>query len=212
MPPGKPLAIYCADVGSVARRRFGWARGLVDSGSVSSVRASVEIRELAAAVCYDLNDGLPVALGFECPLFIPIREEPELLTAARTGEGNRPWSAGAGTGALAVGLSESVWILREVRRSLRVDVSALLDWDDFSRSSDGLFLWEAFVTSHAKGASHVEDAELAVRQFALSLPDVASANAVREDSVHSLIGAALLRTGWSRDPAVLEAPVVVIKV
>jgi hypothetical protein len=162
------------------------------------------MRELAAAVARDLNDGLPAALGLECPLFVPIREEPELLTGARNGEGNRPWSAGAGSGALAAGLPQSVWILREVRRRLRVDVRGLLGWDEF-RSAGGLLLWEAFVTSHAKGASHIADAEIAVRQFAASLPDIDGANAISEDSVYCLIGAALLRTRWSSDVRLLDS-------
>ena len=62
-----------------------------------------------------------------------------------------------------------------------------------------------------KGESNVADAEIAVRCFAGHLPNIPAANAVWEDSVHSLVGAALLRTGWSTDLGLLEAPCVVIK-
>jgi len=46
---------------------------------------------LADAVTDDLDAGLPVALGFECPLFVPVPDEAELLGSAREGDGNRPW-------------------------------------------------------------------------------------------------------------------------
>ena len=59
--------------------------------------------------------------------------------------------------------------------------------------------------------SHAKDAEIAVHRFAVHLPDIAGANAIRETSAHSLIGAALLRTGWSRDLASLKKACVVIK-
>jgi len=75
----------------------------------------------------------------------------------------------------------------------------------------GLFLWEAFVTADAKGRTHAADAEIAVDCFAGRLPDIPAANAVQETSVHSLIGAALLRTGWSTDLGLLETPCVVIR-
>ena len=35
-------------------------------------------------------------LGLEAPLFVPIRRDLILALKARTGEGKRPWSAGAG--------------------------------------------------------------------------------------------------------------------
>jgi hypothetical protein len=57
----------------------------------------------------------------------------------------------------------------------------------------------------------VADAEIAVRRFAAHLPDIAEANAIHEATVYSLIGAALLRTGWSPDLSLLETSCVVIK-
>jgi hypothetical protein len=36
------------------------------------------------------------------------------LGKARGGEGNRPWSAGAGSGALATGLAQGAWMLRQL--------------------------------------------------------------------------------------------------
>jgi len=204
------LAVCCADIGSVAKKRFGWARryeGRKEEGATSGT----DIRKLVAGVAADLASGLPVALGLECPLFVPIREDPAGLTSARVGEGSRPWSAGAGAGSLATGLTQSVWILRDLRRSAPVGVPAFLDWEDFRKAGVGLFLWEAFVTSDAKGRTHAADAEIAVNCFVARLPDIPAANAIHETLVYSLIGAALLRTGWSTDLGLLETPCVVIK-
>jgi len=207
--PLRSLAIYCADIGSVQKRHFGWARGGV--APVAKVRAGARISALARAIALDLDAGRPVALGLECPLFVPIAEEPTDLTSARRGEGNRAWSAAGGAASLTVGLTETVWILRAVRVLLHGGVQPFLEWRAFWRSGRGLFVWEAFVSSTAKGKTHAGDAVIAVRRFVACLPDIAQANAIKSNAVHSLIGAALLRTGWSRDLSLLEMPCVVIK-
>ena len=153
-------------------------------------------------------------MGFECPLFVPLREDPSRLTAARRGDGSRAWSAGAGTGALATGLVEVSWILREVRRELRREVACHLDWRAFG-TGGGLFLWEAFVSGGGKpqveGNPHAADAMAAVEAFVDALPDPTSMNAIDESDVISLVGMALLRTGWTRDLESLETPCLVIK-
>lgn len=51
----------------------------------------------------------PLALGFEAPMFVPIRTDPKRLTAARSGEvgkglPSRPFSASAGATSLVIGL------------------------------------------------------------------------------------------------------------
>ena len=47
-----------------------------------------------------LADGIKVALGFECPLWVPVPEEASALTAGRVVDGNKAWSAGAGASVL----------------------------------------------------------------------------------------------------------------
>jgi hypothetical protein len=96
------LAIFCADVGSIKQKRFGWAGTLPDGAAISGTN----IEEFAAQVAKQLENKAKVALGFECPLFVPVRSNPVEVNSARKGEGNRSWSAGAGTGALATGLVE----------------------------------------------------------------------------------------------------------
>lgn len=133
----KPLAVFCVDIGSVATKKFGWACSLVYADSDKAGSGS-DMALFADTVAGNLNVGVPVALGFECPLFVPISDSPTRLTAARRGEGRRPWSAGAGSGVLATGLTETVWILRRIRERLVSPVNAYLEWSLFDRAGEGL--------------------------------------------------------------------------
>jgi len=200
------ISVYCADIGSVARRRFGWA----SEPSIVDVD-STDIRELARSVAAELGGGRKVALGLECPLFVPITDDPTNLTSAREGEGSRPWSAVAGSGVLATGLTETVWILREIRRLLGARVPVYLSWREFAIVNRGMLVWEAFVSSKAKQKSHAEDARAGVRAFVAKVTGGDVESDVRGAEVHSLIGAALIRTGWSDDVALLQASCLVVK-
>jgi len=198
------LAIVCADVGSVAKGNFAWWSTEGPVGYLPS--------ELAAHVAALLNVSMPVALGFECPLFVPLADEEMALTSARPGEGGRPWSAGAGCGALTTGLVQVTWTLQRIRESLRCTPSAYLSWPRFAKAASGLFLWEAFVSGDAKSEEHARDAQAGAEAFRDSLPDPPAANAVTcGGPVHSLVGAALLRTGWTDDIAVLLEPCLVLR-
>lgn len=112
-------------------------------------------------------------------------EEPLRLGAARPGEGNRSWSAGAGSGALATGIVEVAWLLSELHRR-RPEASFHLDWAEFVQAGHGLFLWEAFITDRAKGTTHDDDAAVAVAAFRDALPDPRIANAVSAERPLSL--------------------------
>ncbi len=204
------LVVYCADIGSVPRGRFGWARLEAERHAhVEEHRGSAEVVKLVDALVADLAASRPVALGFECPLFVPVPADSTRLGAARRGEGNRSGSARAGAGALATGLVEIAWVLSAVRD--RVRTPAHVTWDQFAAGGRGLFLWEAFVTDTAKAATHEADAAIAVGAFLAALPDPTRANAVDAERPLSLLGAALLWSGWSEDDAVLREPCLVIK-
>jgi hypothetical protein len=169
--------IYCADIGSIPKRRFGWARSAADESTIERHHGGTEIVELLDDLVDDLAAGHGVALGFECPLFVPVPEQPIRLGMARSGEGNRSWSAGAGPGVMATGIVEVAWILSELRQRLP-GAKPYLDWAEFVAAGRGLFLWEAFVTDEAKAATHVDDATVAVAAFRDSLPDPRAMNAV----------------------------------
>ena len=204
------LVLHCADIGSVARGNFGWARLAADDPGESCSTGN-DISLFADNIAADLDAGHRVAVGFECPLFVPVPNEPKKLTSARPGENDRAWSAGAGAGSLATGLTETVWILDRIRQRVRVPHAAHTRWQPFQ--AGGLFLWEAFVTKEAKADTHPGDAELAVLSFRDSLPDPDAQNAiVPAGRVRSLIGAAVLQAGWASELAWLATPCIVIRV
>ena len=212
------LAIYCADIGSIKKKNFGWA---VVHGDEQ--RSGKQIGGMVDDVVGSLAAGIKVALGFECPLWVPVPDDPSQLTDGRAVDGNKAWSAFSGASVLATGLTETAWILRELRRRLEgrgVWVPAAhLDWQEFAGSNTGVFLWEAFVTGAAKGTGedaekdqHVDDALTACREFTARLPDPATRSPCEPPhAVRSLIGAAVLWSGWSEDPGLLRAKCVVVK-
>ena len=200
------VIVWAVDVGSVKRNRFGWCRK-----SRQRLESSHDIGALVSGVVADLEQGRQVALGFECPLFVPITQDPKELTGARVGEGNRAWAAGAGCGALATGLTESVWVLEHIQKATTKRIIPTVDWPRFRDGDANLFLWEAFVTGAAKGETHMNDAEIAAEAFWRNLDDIPGANAVTAEAPFSLIGAALLRAGLTTDPGVLFKPCVVLR-
>jgi hypothetical protein len=203
------LVVFCADVGSVKAGNFGWARTEPEADSVVEYDGS-RPEHLADAVVQELHAGRPVALGFECPLFVPVPAAATGLGAARIGEGNRAWSAGAGTGALATGLVQAAWVLAAIRTQCPDEVLHL-QWPAFAASSRGLLLWEAFVSATAKGKTHVDDATIAVAAFSNVLPDPASASTISAERPLSLAGAVALWSGWLHDPLALHQSPLVIR-
>lgn len=210
------LAIYCADIGSVKKGNFGWA--VVHGGQQRGER---QIGGLVDDLVARLSEGTRVALGFECPLWVPVAEDPQRLTAGRSVDGNKAWSAGAGANALATGLTETAWILEHVHRGL-ADAGlspppAYLEWREFARSEAGTFFWEAFVTGEAKAQrtgkfGHVADALMACKEFAARLPDPdCGRGGGPPDAVRSLIGSALLWSGWSDDLDLLRTRCLVVR-
>lgn len=207
-----PLILHCADIGAVSTNHFGWARLAVDEPGAPCTTGH-DIGEFADAVAIDIDSGAHVAVGFECPLFVPISEDPRGLTAARLGERDRPWSAGAGACSLTTGLTETIWILDRMKRKTSIAPAVFLKWHPFREATAGLFVWEAFVTQAAKAGTHHGDAELAVMSFRDSLLDPEQRNAVVcAGQVRSLIGAALMQAGWVKELAWLSEPCLVIRV
>lgn len=196
--------VVCADIGSAAKNNFGWWSSNNSSGTLPST--------LAKHVAIALNNNTPVALGFECPLFVPLAEDELQLTRGRTGEGSRAWSAGAGCGSLATGLVQVAWILKSIRRQLQHPAQSFLTWEHFASANSGLFIWEAFVSGAAKQRNHIADAQAGADAFLKALPGPVQVNAVEcLSGVYSIVGAALLRTGWSADPNILQQACLVIK-
>jgi hypothetical protein len=203
------LVIWCADIGSIKKKNFGWCR--TELGKKDSFSIGISIEEFAIGIAKDLSNGYKVAVGFECPLFLPITNDPIFLTSARKGEADRAWSAGAGCSVLATGLTETTWILSRVKEFVKKEIKVTLSWDRFMEENFNLFIWEAFVSKGSKSTSHTGDAELAIKTFAYEYPNIVQANAVTAENPYNLVAAALLRTGISNDIGMLSEACIVIK-
>ena len=204
------FTVFAVDIGSVKKGNFAWAR-IADDITGTNEFSSSSIDELILSIKSDLELDKKVSLGFECPLTVNLPCYPQDLTSARKGDGDHAWCAGAGSSVLAVGLVECAWILQRIREITTKMILPTLDWDHFVDSDSNLFLWEAFVTSKAKGKTHQEDAIIAAKSFITAYPDIASSSAVRNDAPYSLIGAALLRSGLSDKISLLSQDCIVIK-
>ena len=150
-------------------------------------------------------------------MFDPIRDDPLVLTKARHGEAlhgvSRPFSASAGATVLVVALVVVPYVLSKLR-ALAPGAPATVNWRSPPPGRADLLLFEAFVTNQRKTADtrHVEDAYLAIEAFrqGMRTPE-AFASAVVEARCLSLLGAAMLRTGWTNDPAVVAERCLVVR-
>jgi hypothetical protein len=183
---------------------------------------------MADYVAGKLAEGHPVALGFECPLWIPLTADQNNLTNGRAEDGNRAWSANGGALVLATSLPITAWTLRRIRVALierglsheRIPVAA--DLTTFQENPQGLLLWEAFISGNNKAADyedlperqkHIADAHLGARAFIRRWRAPVAQSKVPDapDETLSLIGMALLRSGWTHDISILHRPVEIVR-
>lgn len=203
------LVIYCADIGSIKNERFGWCRYELKCNS--GYETGTSIRVFTDSIVRDLDSTKKVALGFECPLFIPMQENEIEIGSKRIGEGNRSWSAGAGCSVLVTGIAEYLWIFNRIANQKNRKVIPTFDWDQFIHGNENLFIWEAFITGSEKGKEHYEDAEIAVQSFIKHYPNINDANCIEVSEAFNLVGAALLRSGIVDDINKLTEKAIVLK-
>jgi hypothetical protein len=180
------VCVVAVDIGSVRPpSKFAWAAfdaagREVDSGATPESAVSALVPSLLA--------GAQTALLLEAPMSVPVPgSQPDAwhgLGKARRGERNRPWSAGAGAGALATGLAQGAWMLRQ----LAVTVPALTATTQPRSWRNGgaqLLLAEAFITASGKpeplpAGQHAADAVAA----GLALVEVLDSSAPLVSSVY----------------------------
>lgn len=143
------MLIVGVDVGSVRRKGgFSWAT------PDERIYGDDDPTRLGCLLVQALNSVRRVALAFECPLAVPIPsvrgESWTELGRARRGEGNRSWSAGAGTGALATGLVQVAWLCRYLVEHCRAAPRVTTQVDYFAAAKADLLIAEAMVTSEGK--------------------------------------------------------------
>lgn len=200
------IAVGVIDVGSPASGKLGWAIHRSDLAATSGTDLDAFVEAIA-----EVAGQQPVAVGFEAPLFIPLRRTALATLTARKGEGSRSWSAGAGATVTTAALGIMAYTLRQLRDLLPV-ATASVDWRTLPVQPGELLFFEAFVSQTSKGLDHTHDASIAAeaaRQlFEMTTP---CASAIAEEDVFSTLGAALLRTGWSTDLALLATPCLVVR-
>lgn len=204
----KPLMIFAADIGSIKNKHFGWCRLKYNNNEVTT---GDRIDDLSQIIEKDLLNGLSICLGFECPLFVGLTDNPNELTSKREGEGSMPWSAGAGAGSLATGLVEVLWVFERLAKSYKASIFPTFKFEDILEGKSNFLLWEAFISKIGKGCSHIEDAMIAATEFSRRLRNKNFNSDVNVANAYSLVGAALLRSGIITDIRVLSEPCVVVK-
>lgn len=189
------LQVFCADVGSIARDSFAWARRIPGSDGQELHRPE-SIESLAASVVHVLRDGDPVALGFEAPLFVPVPENPDQLGKARPCDAPSPsWSSSVGASVLATAMVQIPWTLRYIHEQVP-DLRVQVQWPPFAEQQDGLLLWEAFVSGAAKGDTHEQDARSGVQAFCGQLPNPGDPSAAETENPFSVLAAAAIWAGF----------------
>ncbi len=205
------MHVAVIDIGSPKNNNIGWA--LVGD----KADCGTNLDECAKVLAQVLKTE-PLALGFEAPMFVPMRNEPFSLTSARcgeTGEGiSRPFSASAGASVLVTSTVVVPYVLRCLRKTVP-DVTATLDWNGWPnepRQSSRMLLFEAFVTNQDKARQHFEDARLAAKELYTKLRgNKKIESSVTVDKCFSILGAMMLRTGLSKDISVLSQPCLVVR-
>jgi hypothetical protein len=201
------ISIFAVDVGS--QKNFAW---------VSCVGIQGEDGDsLVDAITIQFAAGRRVALGFECPLFIPVPHRWSDIGKRRVGEGNRSWSAGGGATVTTYGLHEVAWILARLREVGNTDTPIFFSPENWLSSAEPcLLLWEAFVTGKDKGQNHADDAKLACEAFQrlMNRNDWDEARQVKtgnEAQSMNLAAFAAKWAGWSISASELKTELLVVK-
>ena len=224
-----PVPVFAVDVGRADC--LGWAVCLPEMKGRPR-RANKALRgfdPLVEMVAAQFKKHRKIAIGFEAPLFLPVRDDINRLTAARSGESGPskgritafPWSAGAGATAALLSLPLMGRFFRELALLLGTRPAVFFDWQAFSLADQGIFIWEAFVVGDAKSTfsgidGHNEDARIAVAAFLMKMAAarrglMKSDVTVTDGPVLSLPAMALLREGWQITPAQLAEQGLVVK-
>ncbi|MEV0637479.1 hypothetical protein AB0I77_21480 [Streptomyces sp. NPDC050619] len=168
------------DIGSVALGRFAWAA--LDVPALSLAGQGADPETAVQAVIARLASGGRAALVLEAPMSVPVPATDradgwQALGRARSGEGNRPWSAGAGAGVLATGVAQAAWMLGRLAEVVPGTPATTQPDRWVAAHGPRLLLAEALVSGTGKpvptaSGPHAADAEAAARALAERLGDL----------------------------------------
>jgi len=201
------ISIFAVDVGSP--KNFAWVSDAGQQGKDGD--------SLTAAITKSFATGRRIALGIECPLFIPVPLHWDAIGKARVGEGNRSWSGGAGATVTTYGLQEVAWTLDQLRRTGNAETPIFFSPESWLLSSEpGLLLWEAFVTRTEKGLDHKDDAARACRAFQQLLKrkawdEARNVKICNGAQAFNLAALAAEWAGWQVEPDDYKSELLVVK-
>lgn len=212
--------VVVVDIGSVGPpSKFAWVA--FDAPGRELVKDGADPESAVSALVPGLMSGAQAVLLLEAPMSVPVpASQPDAwrgLGKARHGERNRPWSAGAGAGALATGLAQGAWMLRQLAATVP-GLAVTTQVDAWRPGRAQLLLAEAFITAAGKPeptstGQHAADAAAAglalLEMLDGSAPLTSSVRCSPQDSF-SLLAAMSLWAGLRIDPAELDAEVLVV--
>lgn len=196
---------YACDVGG--KGNFAWARRY---GSQLMVEGGTTMNGCLEALRGDIGR-CAVALGMECPEFIPIPDEAAHLGRGRKNEKDRSCFASVGASVATLGLHQLAFICKKIHQK---GVSASFDPAQWQFQPDQVLFWEAFVSKQAHSDEHLRDAATAANTLVERIEAGHFASDVLVEApadVLSLVGCALLWAGWSDKLALMRQSVLVVK-
>jgi hypothetical protein len=212
--------VVAVDIGSVrSPSKFAWAE--FDAPGRDVIEAGDDPETAVSVLASGLLAGVQAALLLEAPMAVPVPgRKPDAwrgLGKARNGEGNRPWSAGAGAGALATGLAQGAWMLRQLAAAVP-GLTATTQPGSWRRGGAQLLLAEAFITAVGKpkplpAGQHAADAAAAGRalvELLDSLETLTTAVCCSPQESFNLLVAMALWAEMRIDPGELRADVLVV--
>jgi hypothetical protein len=210
------LVVACLDVGSATNT--GWA--VLSDGRL---RTGTDIETFAVKLVEELRMGRSIALGFECPLYVPVRANPVDLLQQREGERGRPWSASAGATVLVAGLAQIRWLMSKLKQEYST-LRGTTRWSQLIDGESQLLLWEAFVSSEGSLSTvpavvldrsvHERDAAIAVEAFfeRVCADAAPESDLMGDGSALSLAGVQLIAAHLTEDLSLLHETCTVVKV
>ncbi len=146
------VRVVAVDIGS-AGQSSKFARAAFDAPGRDLIADGTDPETAVPELVPGLLAGAQAALLLEAPMSVPVPDgQPgawRRLGRARKGEGNRPWSAGAGAASLATGLAQGAWMLRQLAISVP-GLAATTQPRSWQRGGAQLLLAEAFITAAGK--------------------------------------------------------------
>ena len=143
------IRVVAVDIGSVGQSsKFAWAA--FDAPGHDLIAAGRDPETAVSALARGLLSGAQAALLLEAPTSVPVPDgQPgawRALGKAGDGEGNRPWSAGAGAAALATGLAQGARMLRQLALTVP-GLAGTTQPRSWRHGGVPLLLAEAFITA-----------------------------------------------------------------